>query len=104
MKAVKVGNPFDNETMMGSMISKSHMESVDGFVKHAKASGANILCGGEILDGPGYFYAPTVINNLAQTSGYKKIHDTTDTDSGGTSFGRSPCKRIFLHSRAYPPK
>jgi betaine-aldehyde dehydrogenase len=68
MKAVKVGNPFDSETMMGSMISKAHMESVDGFVKRAKASGAGILCGGEILDGPGYFYAPTVINNVAQTS------------------------------------
>ncbi|WP_320039832.1 aminobutyraldehyde dehydrogenase [uncultured Desulfobacter sp.] len=68
MKAVKVGNPFDSETMMGSMISKSHMESVDGFVQRAKASGAGILCGGKILDGPGYFYAPTVINNVAQNS------------------------------------
>jgi len=68
MKAVKVGNPFDSDTMMGSMISKSHMESVDGFVKRAKAAGAGILCGGEILDGPGYFYTPTVINKVAQDS------------------------------------
>jgi betaine-aldehyde dehydrogenase len=68
MKAVKVGNPFDSDTMMGSMISKSHMESVDGFVQRAKAAGAGILCGGKILDGPGYFYAPTVINNVSQTS------------------------------------
>lgn len=68
MKAVKVGNPFDSGTMMGSMISKSHMESVDGFVKRAKAAGAGILCGGEILDGPGYFYTPTVINKVAQDS------------------------------------
>jgi len=68
MKAVKVGNPFASDTMMGSMISKSHMESVDGFVQRAKAAGANILCGGKILDGPGYFYVPTVINNVAQTS------------------------------------
>jgi len=68
MKAVKVGNPFDSTTEMGSMISKSHMESVDGFVQRARAAGAGILCGGEILDGPGYFYAPTVINNVAQDS------------------------------------
>ena len=68
MKAVKVGNPFDTDTEMGSMISKAHLESVDGFVQRAKAAGAGILCGGKILDGPGYFYAPTVINNVVQTS------------------------------------
>ena len=68
MKTVKVGNPFDSTTEMGSMISKSHMESVDGFVQRAKTAGAGILCGGEILDRPGYFYSPTVINNVAQDS------------------------------------
>lgn len=68
MKAVKVGNPFNGETMMGSMISKEHMLAVDGFVQRAKAAGANVLCGGKILDGSGYFYAPTVIDNVAQDS------------------------------------
>ena len=68
MKAVKVGNPFDSDTMMGSMISKEHMLAVDGFVQRAKAAGGNILCGGKILDGPGYFYTPTVIDNVAQDS------------------------------------
>lgn len=68
MKAVKVGNPFDADTEMGSMISQAHLASVDGFVQRARAAGAGILCGGKILDGPGYFYAPTVINNVAQNS------------------------------------
>jgi len=68
MKAVKVGDPFGEGTEMGPMISSSHRDSVDGFVKRAKAAGARILCGGEPIDGPGYFYQPTVIDNVAQDS------------------------------------
>jgi betaine-aldehyde dehydrogenase len=68
MEAVKVGNPFDSETQMGSMISASHLESVDGFVKRAKEAGGRILCGGERVDRPGHFYMPTVVDNVSQDS------------------------------------
>jgi betaine-aldehyde dehydrogenase len=66
METVKVGDPFNSETQMGPMISASHLESVDGFVKRAKEAGARILCGGEPLDRPGNFYKPTVIDNVSQ--------------------------------------
>ncbi len=68
MESVKVGDPFNSETQMGPMISASHLESVDGFVKRAKEAGARILCGGEPVDGPGNFYKPTVIDNVRQDS------------------------------------
>jgi acyl-CoA reductase-like NAD-dependent aldehyde dehydrogenase len=58
---VKVGDPLDAETQMGSLISPSHREKVHGFVESARGEGAEITTGGTIGDGPGAFYPPTVI-------------------------------------------
>jgi aldehyde dehydrogenase (NAD+)/betaine-aldehyde dehydrogenase len=58
---VKVGDPLDPETQMGSLISTSHREKVHGYVDGAREEGAEITTGGEIADGPGAFYPPTVI-------------------------------------------
>ena len=60
-KAVKVGDPLDPETQMGSLISTSHREKVHAFVDGAREEGAEITAGGTIGDGPGAFYPPTVI-------------------------------------------
>jgi len=65
---VKVGDPLDAETQMGSLISLSHREKVHGFVEGARAEGAEVTTGGAPVDGPGAFYPPTVIaggNELA---------------------------------------
>ena len=58
---LKVGDPLDAETQMGSLISESHREKVHGFVEGARAEGAEVTTGGAIADGPGAFYPPTVI-------------------------------------------
>ncbi len=58
---VKVGDPLDAETQMGSLISPSHREKVHGFVDGARAEGAEVTTGGATPDGPGAFYPPTVI-------------------------------------------
>jgi acyl-CoA reductase-like NAD-dependent aldehyde dehydrogenase len=60
---VKVGDPLDAETQMGSLISTAHREKVHGFVDGAREEGAEITTGGTIGDGPGAFYPPTVIAN-----------------------------------------
>jgi acyl-CoA reductase-like NAD-dependent aldehyde dehydrogenase len=60
---VKVGDPLDAETQMGSLISTSHRDKVHGFVEGARAEGAEVTAGGAIGDGPGAFYPPTVIAN-----------------------------------------
>jgi acyl-CoA reductase-like NAD-dependent aldehyde dehydrogenase len=60
-KAVKVGDPLDPETQMGSLISQSHREKVHAFVDGAREEGAEVTAGGAIGDGPGAFYPPTVI-------------------------------------------
>jgi acyl-CoA reductase-like NAD-dependent aldehyde dehydrogenase len=58
---VRVGDPLDAETQMGSLISIGHREKVHGFVDGARDEGAEVTTGGAIADGPGAFYPPTVI-------------------------------------------
>ena len=62
---VKVGDPLDAETQMGSLISTGHREKVHGFVESAREDGAEVTTGGSPADGPGAFYPPTVIANTS---------------------------------------
>ncbi|TGL50119.1 gamma-aminobutyraldehyde dehydrogenase [Leptospira meyeri] len=68
MKAVNVGDPFNDKTEMGPLISAIHRERVLGFMDKAKKQGAKILTGGTIPKGldKGYFFAPTVITDVKQ--------------------------------------
>jgi aldehyde dehydrogenase (NAD+)/betaine-aldehyde dehydrogenase len=59
---VRVGDPLDGETQMGSLISTVHRGKVHGFVEGARGEGAAVTTGGAIGDGPGAFYPPTVIS------------------------------------------
>jgi acyl-CoA reductase-like NAD-dependent aldehyde dehydrogenase len=59
--AVKVGDPLDPETQMGSLISQAHRERVHGFVERGREEGAEVVLGGEPAEGKGAFYPPTVI-------------------------------------------
>jgi acyl-CoA reductase-like NAD-dependent aldehyde dehydrogenase len=58
---VKVGDPLDAETQMGSLISTAHREKVHAFVDGARDEGAEVTTGGAVGEGPGAFYPPTVI-------------------------------------------
>jgi betaine-aldehyde dehydrogenase len=71
MRAVKLGDPFDDSVKMGPLISKVQKERVEGFVQRARAQKAQVLTGGAAPDHwseRGYYYAPTVITNVAQDS------------------------------------
>jgi acyl-CoA reductase-like NAD-dependent aldehyde dehydrogenase len=59
--AIRVGDPLDAETNMGSLISVAHRERVHGFVERAADEGASVVTGGTVPDRPGAFYPPTVI-------------------------------------------
>lgn len=57
-----VGDPFDEETTMGSIVSKPQYEKVIDYIETAKAEGATLLAGGEVVEeyDTGYFVEPTV--------------------------------------------
>jgi acyl-CoA reductase-like NAD-dependent aldehyde dehydrogenase len=59
--SLKVGDPLDAETQMGSLISNPHRERVHGYVEQGREEGAEVVAGGEPADGPGAFYPPTVL-------------------------------------------
>jgi len=65
VKNIKVGDPLDPETNMGSMISKKHLATVDGFIKKGINEGAKLLHGGvSDNDQKGFFAKPTLFDNL----------------------------------------
>ncbi|MED5293114.1 MAG: NAD-dependent succinate-semialdehyde dehydrogenase [Actinomycetota bacterium] len=61
MSAVKVGDGFDPEVTCGPMIDTSAVESIDQLVSAAVDGGATTVIGGSPIEGPGYFYEPTVL-------------------------------------------
>jgi acyl-CoA reductase-like NAD-dependent aldehyde dehydrogenase len=58
---LKVGDPLDAETQMGSLISSAHRDRVHGLVEQGRQEGAEVVSGGEIANGKGAFYPPTVL-------------------------------------------
>ena len=68
MDAMVVGDPTDEDTDMGSLISHQHRDKVAGMVERAKEAGATALAGGFAPDLPGAFYRPTLITGATQDS------------------------------------
>ena len=58
---LRVGRSLDPSTQMGPLISAAHRCSVDRFVNAGATEGATIVAGGAEIDGPGFFYKPTVL-------------------------------------------
>ncbi|MFF0310274.1 aminobutyraldehyde dehydrogenase [Streptosporangium sp. NPDC004379] len=65
---VTVGDPWDDATDIGPLVSAGHRDRVHGFVERAVAEGASVLCGGAPLDGPGSYYPPTLVAGARQDS------------------------------------
>ena len=65
---VVVGDPADPDTDLGPLISSAHRNKVAAMVARAPEQGARIVCGGSAPDLPGWFYRPTLITEVAETS------------------------------------
>jgi acyl-CoA reductase-like NAD-dependent aldehyde dehydrogenase len=63
---LKVGDPLDPETQIGSLISSDHRDRVHGFVETGREEGAEVVAGGKPVNGKGAFYPPTVLANVNQ--------------------------------------
>jgi aminomuconate-semialdehyde/2-hydroxymuconate-6-semialdehyde dehydrogenase len=69
VKQLVPGNPADDTTRLGAVVSQPHMEKVLSYVELAKEEGGTVLCGGHrvMMDGElsnGWYIAPTVIEGL----------------------------------------
>ncbi len=59
--ALKLGDPACESTDIGPLISERARERFDAMIQNAVRAGARVLAGGRSLDGPGWFYTPTVL-------------------------------------------
>src|SRR5699024_6542957 len=64
MKKVTYGNPLEYENInMGPLINKEAQISIKEKIDKAISDGAEVLIGGNIVKGEGYFFEPTVVTN-----------------------------------------
>jgi succinate-semialdehyde dehydrogenase / glutarate-semialdehyde dehydrogenase len=64
MKALRVGDPMAESTDIGPIATEQGRTDLEELVADAVGKGASLLCGGERVDGPGWFYPPTVVADV----------------------------------------
>ena len=62
--SLKLGSGFDPESQMGPLISEEHRNHVHSLVESGVRDGAEVLSGGKLCGGEGYFYKPTVLTSV----------------------------------------
>jgi aminomuconate-semialdehyde/2-hydroxymuconate-6-semialdehyde dehydrogenase len=65
---MQVGDPFDEKTRVGAIVSKPHFDKVLSYIDLAKQEGGHVLCGGHAVTPNGFengwYIAPTIIEGL----------------------------------------
>lgn len=64
-RQIKVGDPTEQENYVGPIINEQAYEAYKKYAEDLKANG-RVLVGGEALEGPGYYVAPTIVEGLPQ--------------------------------------
>jgi succinate-semialdehyde dehydrogenase/glutarate-semialdehyde dehydrogenase len=64
MKALRIGDPFDDSTELGPLANADAVASLDADVRKTVEAGAKVLTGGHPIKRPGNFYEPTVLTNI----------------------------------------
>jgi acyl-CoA reductase-like NAD-dependent aldehyde dehydrogenase len=65
VSAFRVGDPFEEATMLGPVVSAEQFDRVNSYVSLGLREGAEIVLGGERFDNPGYFVQPTVFSGVS---------------------------------------
>ncbi|HEX6967195.1 MAG TPA: NADP-dependent succinic semialdehyde dehydrogenase [Gemmatimonadaceae bacterium] len=68
MRSLRVGNPMDPATQVGPLATPDILADLERQVQQSVAQGARVLTGGERLDCPGNYYAPTVLTDVPVAS------------------------------------
>ncbi|OBE94034.1 aldehyde dehydrogenase [Mycolicibacterium elephantis] len=69
-RAVTVGNPTDDGVTMGPLISRQHLERVEGFVRRAESDGSKVVTGGvrHVNPSGGFYFEPTIVTDTSADS------------------------------------
>ena len=63
-EAIRLGDPAQEETEMGPLITAAHRERVAGYLDIGRNEGAQVVTGGEVQDGPGNYLTPAVLTDV----------------------------------------
>jgi succinate-semialdehyde dehydrogenase/glutarate-semialdehyde dehydrogenase len=68
MSKLRIGDPMEDATDIGPLATGNIRDELHEQVKRAQADGCKVLTGGYKIDGPGFFYAPTVLTDVPHGS------------------------------------
>ncbi|MFC0560357.1 aldehyde dehydrogenase family protein [Halalkalibacter alkalisediminis] len=63
-KKIQLGNPLKEETEMGPLISKEHLEKIESFIQLGKEEGATLEVGGERIGQKGFYLTPIIFTDV----------------------------------------
>jgi aminomuconate-semialdehyde/2-hydroxymuconate-6-semialdehyde dehydrogenase len=63
-KKLRIGDPLDESTEVGALISEAHLQKVMAYIHLAEKEGGTIVTGGHRVDRSGYFVEPTIVTGL----------------------------------------
>ncbi len=64
--ALTIGDPLSEDTKIGPLAKPSFVDDIDRQVQESLAMGARLITGGHRIDGPGNYYAPTVLADVTR--------------------------------------
>lgn len=64
MDALRIGDPMDEATEVGPLATGDARDTIHDQVQRAVADGAEVLTGGTVPEGTGFFYPPTVLGSV----------------------------------------
>lgn len=64
LQGAQIGDPMDEATTLGPMVSQRQREIVLGYIEKGLSERARLVCGGQALEGEGFYIAPTVFADV----------------------------------------
>jgi aldehyde dehydrogenase (NAD+) len=61
-EAIRIGSPLDMATEVGPLATERQRKHIVSLVSASEEAGAKVVTGGVAVDGPGYFYQPTILD------------------------------------------
>lgn len=60
--AINIGDPLDRATEVGPLATERQIKHISSLIQRSVESGARIACGGDVIDRPGFYFQPTIID------------------------------------------
>lgn len=69
---IRMGDPLDEKTKIGALVSKDQLDIVSGFVERARKDGVEVICGGSHAGNKGYWYLPTILRTNTDCEAWRE--------------------------------